>query len=91
MNIPQILEAIRPGEEWSLNGDTMDGLTWLSDTTPPTAAEIDAAWPDVQAAQQEAKAARIADIQNAQAELQGLGLGDAAIATISGYPYPYTG
>lgn len=44
-----------------------------------------------QQAEADAKAARVAAIQNAQAELQGLGLGDAAIATISGYPYPYAG
>lgn len=44
-----------------------------------------------QQAEADAEAARIAAIQSAQDELQGLGLGDAAIATISGYPYPYTG
>lgn len=44
-----------------------------------------------QQAEADAEAARVAAIQNAQAELQGLGLGDAAIATISGYPYPYAG
>jgi hypothetical protein len=34
---------------WTLNGDDYDGLTWLSDTPKPTQAELDAAWPDVQA------------------------------------------
>lgn len=36
-----------PGSEWSLNGDTYDGLEWLSDTPKPTQAELDAAWPQV--------------------------------------------
>ena len=40
MSIPQALESLRPGAEWTLIGDT---LTW-SDTsqTKPTQAEIDA-------------------------------------------------
>jgi hypothetical protein len=36
------------GQEWTLNGDTYDGLTWLSDTAKPTQAELDAQWPQVQ-------------------------------------------
>jgi hypothetical protein len=42
-----VLTAIRPGAEWSLNGDGFD-LTWLSEGEPPTQAECDAAWPAVQ-------------------------------------------
>ena len=40
MSIPQALESLRPGAEWTLIGDT---LTW-SDTsqTEPTTAEINA-------------------------------------------------
>lgn len=34
-------------DQWSLNGNTYDGLTWLSDTPKPTQAELDAAWPRV--------------------------------------------
>lgn len=37
-----------------------------------------------------AGAERTADINEAQAELKALGLSDKAIATVSGYPYPYT-
>lgn len=37
-----------------------------------------------------AEAARVQGIKDAQAELKALGLSDAAVATISGYPYPYT-
>jgi hypothetical protein len=40
MNIPIILEMIRPGEEWILNGDTYKGLIWLSNTSKPTEKEI---------------------------------------------------
>ena len=43
-----------PDALWTLNGDTYDGLTWLSDSPKPTQAELDAAWPAVQ--QQQAQA-----------------------------------
>jgi hypothetical protein len=43
-----VLSAIRPDAEWSLNGDAYDGLTWLSEGEPPTQAECDEAWPQVQ-------------------------------------------
>ena len=32
---------------WTLDGESYDGLTWLSDTPKPTQAELDAAWPQV--------------------------------------------
>jgi hypothetical protein len=50
------------GQEWTLNGDTYDGLTWLSDTPKPTQAELDAQWPQVQYENQVAavEAARLA-------------------------------
>jgi len=35
------------GSEWSLNGDDYAGLTWLSDTSKPSKATLDAAWPEV--------------------------------------------
>jgi hypothetical protein len=44
---PAVLTALYPGAEWSLNGDGFD-LTWLSEGEPPTQAELDAAWPQVQ-------------------------------------------
>ena len=50
-----VLTANYPGAQWTLNGDTYDGLTWLSDTPKPTQAELDAAWPQVQYQQQRAE------------------------------------
>jgi len=43
-----VLTAIRPGAQWSLDGDDYAGLTWLDDSPKPTQAELDAAWPTVQ-------------------------------------------
>jgi hypothetical protein len=43
-----ILRTKYAGKQWTLNGDTYDGLVWLSDTPKPTQAELDALWPQVQ-------------------------------------------
>ena len=45
---PAILQSKYFGSVWSMNGDTYDGLVWLSDTPKPTQAELDALWPQVQ-------------------------------------------
>ena len=60
--------------EWTLNGDSYDGLTWLSGTPKPTQAELDAAWPAVQQAQADAVAAKEAARQSAISKLAALGL-----------------
>lgn len=44
-----ILSKRYADKQWSLNGDTYDGLTWLDDTSKPSKAELDALWPEVQA------------------------------------------
>ena len=43
-----ILTVNYPNTQWTLNGDSYDGLTWLSDTPKPTQAELDALWPATQ-------------------------------------------
>ena len=39
-----ILATNYPNSNWSLAGDSYDGLTWFSDTPKPTQAELDALW-----------------------------------------------
>jgi hypothetical protein len=58
MDIALALQHMRPGEEWTLNGDTYEGLTWLSKTKAPTEAEIEDAYPGIVAgiAAEQAKA-----------------------------------
>jgi hypothetical protein len=48
MDITLILSRRYAGTEWSLNGDDYAGLTWLSESEPPTEAELEALWPEVQ-------------------------------------------
>ena len=69
-----VLTANYPDAEWTLNGDTYDGLTWLSDTPKPSKADLDAAWPAVQQAQADAVAAKEAARQSAIDKLAALGL-----------------
>jgi hypothetical protein len=47
-----------PDAEWTLNGDTFAGLTWLSDGPAPTQAELDALWLEVQAERAHAQVER---------------------------------
>ena len=69
-----VLTANYPNSQWTLDGDTYDGLTWLSDTPKPTQQELDDAWPAVQQAQADAIAADAAAKQSAIDKLAALGL-----------------
>ena len=69
-----VLDANYPDAEWTLDGDTYEGLTWLSDSPKPTQQELDAAWPAVQQAQADAVAADAAAKQSAIDKLAALGL-----------------
>ena len=73
-NYAAVLSKNYVGSEWILDGDTYDGLTWLSDTPKPTQQELDAAWPAVQQAAQDAVAAQQAARQSAVSKLAALGL-----------------
>lgn len=54
----QILSVNYAGSQWSLNGDSYDGLTWLSGTPKPTQSELDALWSSTQATIQTEQAQR---------------------------------
>lgn len=73
-NYAAVLVANYPGSRWTLDGNTYEGLTWLSDTPKPTQAELDAAWPAVQQARADAIAADAAAKQSAIDKLAALGL-----------------
>ena len=74
MDIAIILTRKFPEELWRLEGDDYSGLTWLSDTTKPTLAELEALSDEVQdeiAAEVQAKADAKA---SAIGKLEALGL-----------------
>ena len=74
MDIAQILTRKFPGAEWTLNGDTVEGLTWLSAGDAPTEAELTALWPTVQAEIEAERQAKEDARASAVAKLEALGL-----------------
>ncbi len=78
------ISYLRPGEEWTLDGNNYAGLTWLSDTTKPTDAQLIAAWPEAQAAQEVTAAANATATAAAVAHAKSLGFTDEMISVM--YP-----
>lgn len=44
MNLVAAINIARPDAQWTLRGDTLDGLTWHGPGEPPTLEELQAAW-----------------------------------------------
>ena len=78
------LNALRPNEEWSLDGDTYEGLVWLSETPKPSENEIVAAAKKAQADEDAKRAADQVARTAAIAHAKSLGFTDAMIAVM--YP-----
>ena len=80
----QILSINYIGSQWTLNGDSYDGLTWLSDTPKPTQAELDTLWESTQvtvaAKEQAAKDVKA----SALAKLAALGLTQDEVKALVG-------
>jgi hypothetical protein len=80
----QILSINFVGSQWTLNGDSYDGLTWLSDTPKPTQFELDALWESTQAAVA-AKEQAAKDVKaSALAKLAALGLTQDEVKALVG-------
>jgi hypothetical protein len=80
----QILITNYPNTQWILDGDSYDGLTWLSDTPKPTQAELDALWESTQAAVAAQKQAAIDVKASALAKLAALGLTQDEVKALVG-------
>jgi hypothetical protein len=74
MDITEILLSKYPNTQWTVNGDSYEGLTWLSESTKPTKSQLEAFWPAVQAELQAKAQAKIDAKASAIAKLQALGL-----------------
>ena len=80
----QILSTNYVGSQWSLDGDSYDGLTWLSNTPKPTQAELDALWESTQATVA-AKEQAAKDVKaSALAKLAALGLTQDEVKALVG-------
>jgi hypothetical protein len=80
----QILSINFVGSQWTLNGDSYDGLTWLSDTPKPTQAELDALWESTQATVAAQKQAVLDTKASALAKLAALGLTQDEVKALVG-------
>ena len=70
--------------EWVLNGDTYEGLTWLSDSKKPTKVELEKLWPTVQAEIEAERVAREERKQSVISKLGALGLTPDEVADVFG-------
>jgi hypothetical protein len=79
-----ILSTNYAGSQWTLNGDSYDGLTWLSDTPKPTQAELDDLWESTKAAITAKEQAAIDTRTSALAKLAALGLTQDEVKALLG-------
>ena len=74
VDYPTILTRKYPGQEWTLNGDAYEGLTWISDTPKPSQEELDGLWETVLSEIEAEKQAKIDAKASAVSKLEALGL-----------------
>jgi hypothetical protein len=84
INYALILESNYIGKEWTLNGDSYDGLTWLDSSAKPTKAELDALWESTQAEIAAKAQAAIDTKASALAKLAALGLTQDEVKALVG-------
>jgi len=82
MNIPAIISSKFPGSECILNGDSYEGLTWLSNTPKPTEEELADLWDEVKAELEAKSQAQQNARTSALAKLAALGLTEEEIAAL---------
>jgi hypothetical protein len=74
MDYAIILATKYQGCEWTLDGDSYEGLTWMGDTPKPTQEELEDLWPEVQAEVAAKAQSKIDAKASAIAKLEALGL-----------------
>jgi len=79
-----ILSINYPTAEWSLAGDSYDGLTWFSTTPKPTQTQLDVLWESTQSAYAAEKESAATAKQSALSKLSALGLTEAEIKALTG-------
>ena len=72
------------GKQWSLNGNSYDGLTWLDSSQKPTQSELDALWESTQATVAAKEQAKVDAKASALAKLAALGLTQDEIKALVG-------
>ena len=81
----QAVMSLRPGAEWSMNGDDVEGIIWHSEGVEPlTSAEVQAEVKRLEKAAAQAVADREAAKASALAKLEALGLTPEEAQAIAG-------
>jgi len=79
-----ILSVNYPTAQWTLDGDSYDGLDWLDSSPKPTQAELDALWESTKAAVAAKAQAAIDTRASALAKLAKLGLTQDEVKALVG-------
>jgi hypothetical protein len=79
-----ILSINYVGKQWSLDGESHDGLTWLDSSPKPTQAELDDLWESTQAQVEAKKLQAIVVKESALAKLALLGLTQDEVKALLG-------
>jgi hypothetical protein len=74
MDYAIILSTKYQNSEWILDGDSYEGLTWLSKSAKPSQEELEDLWPSVQAELKAKAQSKINAKASAIAKLEALGL-----------------
>jgi len=81
----QAVMSLRPGIEWSMNGDDVEGIIWHTpDVEPLTTAQVEAEILRLEQAAVDADAAKVAARESAMAKLAALGLNVDEITSLIG-------
>ena len=81
----EAIASLRPGAEWTMNGDDVEGIIWHTEGVEPlTSAEVQAEVARLEQAALDAAAAKEAAKASALAKLQALGLTTEEAQAIAG-------
>jgi len=81
----QAVASLRPGVEWSMNGDDVEGIIWHTpDVEPLTTAQVEAEVLRLEQAAVDAEAVKVAARESAVAKLSALGLNIDEVNAIVG-------
>ena len=81
----QAVVSLRPGVEWSMSGDDVEGITWhTAGVEPLTVVEVEAEMVRLEQAAVDADAAKVAARLSAESKLAALGLTVDEITSLIG-------
>ena len=84
INYTLILSVNYVGKQWSLDGNSYDGLTWLDASQKPTQSELDTLWESTQATVAAQEQAKVDAKASALAKLTALGLTQDEVKALVG-------